>query len=365
MELLSDALEPLQSFRFLGADGVQWAFILFFWFVFSVAFLFVTRFVSSRVERLAKRTSGLIDDIVAALLEKTLTIFVVVVALYLAARLAGAGSRALEIIGAISTLLFAIQAIIWGNTVINLYVQRYREQKLADDAGAVTTVQAAGFVGRIMLYSVVFLLALENLGIDITALVAGLGIGGIAVALAVQNVLGDLFASLSIVLDKPFVVGDFLIIDDYLGSVERVGLKTTRIRSLSGEQLVFSNSDLLNSRIRNYKRMFERRVVFDFRIKYGTPRALVPEVPKWVREAVESHQNARFDRAHFFAFGQHALEYEVVYYVLDPDYNTYMDIQQAINLAIMDKFEEHGVEFALPTQTIHAHFPDQEAPVQA
>jgi len=194
---------------------------------------------------------------------------------------------------------------------------------------------------------------LDNLGVDITALVAGLGIGGIAVALAAQNVLGDLFASLSIVLDKPFVVGDFLNVDDFLGSVEHVGLKTTRLRSLSGEQLVFSNNDLLNSRIRNYGRMFERRVVFSLGVTYETPPEKLRGIPTIIREAVEAKDKVRFDRAHFQKYGDFALVFEVVYYVLSSDYTLCMDIQQSVNLRIYERFAEEGIEFAYPTQKLY------------
>jgi small-conductance mechanosensitive channel len=214
-------------------------------------------------------------------------------------------------------------------------------------------MNALGFVGRLVLWSIILLLILDNLGVNVTALVAGLGVGGIAVALAVQNILGDLFASLSIALDKPFAVGDFLIIDEHLGSVEHIGLKTTRLRSLSGEQLVFSNTDLLGSRIRNYGRMYERRVMFKIGVTYQTPREKLELIPGIIRQAVEAQQQVRFDRSHFQSYGDFALVFETVYYVLGPDYNLYMDIQQAINLSIHEGFEEHAIEFAYPTQTVH------------
>jgi len=196
------------------------------------------------------------------------------------------------------------------------------------------------------------LLALDNLGVNITALVAGMGIGGIAVALAAQNILGDLFASISIVLDKPFVINDFIIVGDYMGSVEHIGVKTTRIRSLSGEQIVFSNTDLLNSRVRNFKRMVERRVVFSFGVVYGTPAEKLEAIPGIVRGIIEAIDGTRFDRAHFAKYGDSSLDFEVVYFVVTGDYNVYMDIQQAINLAIYRSFEDEGLGFAFPTQTI-------------
>jgi len=180
-----------------------------------------------------------------------------------------------------------------------------------------------------------------------------LGVGGIAVALAVQNILGDLFASLSIVLDKPFVIGDFIVVDTFVGTVEHIGLKTTRLRSLSGEQVIFSNTDLLGSRIRNYKRMYERRVVFTLGLVYQTPMEKVESVGKILQEIIELEPQARFDRAHFKEFGDSALVYEIVYFIKTSDFNAYMDAQQRINLAIMQRFEEQGISFAYPTRTVY------------
>jgi small-conductance mechanosensitive channel len=188
--------------------------------------------------------------------------------------------------------------------------------------------------------------------VKITTLVASLGIGGIAVAMALQNILGDIFASLSILLDKPFVVGDFIIVETHMGTVEYIGLKTTRIRSLSGEQLVFSNSDLLKSRIRNYKRMAERRVVFSIGVVYQTDHDTLKKIPDLIRKIIEDQDQVRFDRSHFQGYGEFSLNFETVYYVLSPDYNRYMDVQQAINLAIFRQFETLNIGFAYPTQTV-------------
>jgi small-conductance mechanosensitive channel len=204
-----------------------------------------------------------------------------------------------------------------------------------------------------VLYVLVLLMVLDNLGVDVTALVASLGIGGVAVALAVQNILTDLFACLSISIDKPFVLGDFIIVGDLLGTVEHIGLKTTRVRSLSGEQLIFSNNDLLGSRVRNFKRMYERRVVFTFGVVYQTRHEQLRRIPDMVRAIIEARENTRFDRAHFKAYGDSSLDFEVVYYVLVPDYNIYMDIQQAINLDLFERFEKEGIGFAYPTRTVY------------
>jgi small-conductance mechanosensitive channel len=248
-------------------------------------------------------------------------------------------------------VLLLIQVALWGNRAIAYFAEQYRRNEDLD-SGRRTSLAALTFVGRLVLFSLVLLMVLDNLGVDITTLIAGLGIGSIAVALALQGILGDLFASLSIVFDKPFEIGDFIIVDDMLGNVEHIGLRTTRIRSLSGEQLVFANTDLLSSRIRNYKRMAERRVVFALTVEYGTPPDLLARIPQLVREVIESVPDTRFDRSHFKGFGAYSLDFETVYYVLSQDYNLYMDIQQELNLAIYSRFAELGIEFAFPTQTL-------------
>ncbi len=204
-----------------------------------------------------------------------------------------------------------------------------------------------------VIWVVALLLLLDNLGVNITTLVASLGIGGIAVALALQNILGDLFASLSIAMDKPFLVGDFIVVDDLMGTVRHIGLKTTRIKSLGGEELVFSNNDLLKSRVRNYKRMAERRVVFGFGVTYDTPPETLESLVAAVRRIIEAKDGTRFDRAHFKNFGASNLDFEAVYCILSADYNAFMDAQQRINLALLRHCNEHGINFAFPTQTIH------------
>ncbi|NIR52206.1 mechanosensitive ion channel [candidate division KSB1 bacterium] len=308
--------------------------------------------VAKRLHALTKRTRTEIDDLVVDLLNRVSSFFLISIAIF-------GGSQALvlptKVTGIIRTLViigFLFQAAIWGNGLIVYWIERFRKEKMEEDPATATTITALGFVGKLLLWVIILLLALDNLGIDVTGLIAGLGIGGIAIALAVQNILGDLFASLSIVLDKPFVIGDFIIVDSYLGVVKHIGLKTTRVQSLSGEQLIFSNSDLLNSRIRNFKRMYERRVVFSLGVIYQTPHEKLERIPGMIRKIIEEQEQARFDRAHFKEYGASSLVYEIVYYVLTPDYNMYMDIQQSINLTIFKRFEEEGIEFAYPTQTL-------------
>jgi small-conductance mechanosensitive channel len=200
---------------------------------------------------------------------------------------------------------------------------------------------------------ITFLLALlTNAGVNITALVASLGIGGIAIALALQNILGDLFASIAIGLDKPFEVGEFIAFGSDMGTVTHVGIKTTRIESLSGEQLAIANSKLLTNLIHNYDRLAERRIAFGFRLPYGTRREQVQRVVERVNAIIEQTEPTRFDRGPFIGFGDYGLDFEFVYYVLDPSFTTYRDVQQQINVKIMDELAAMGVEFAVPARTV-------------
>jgi small-conductance mechanosensitive channel len=291
----------------------------------------------SRLSALAEKTTTQVDDIAVDLLRRTKFFFVLVAALYLGMLVLILPEKAAVVVTKAFVIAFLAQAAIWGDALIAHLIKSLVQKKAREDAAAVATVSMLGFIARVIVWSGLVLLALDNLGFNITALVAGLGIGGIAVALAAQNVLSDVFASLSI----------------DLGTVEHIGMKSTLVRSLSGEQLVFSNNDLLNSRIRNYKRMFERRIVFSFGVVYQTPYEKVAAIPSMLREIIESQDQTRFDRGHFKSYGDFSLNFEVVYYVKVPDYNVYMDIQQAINLAIFKRFEQEGIAFAYPTQTLY------------
>jgi small-conductance mechanosensitive channel len=202
---------------------------------------------------------------------------------------------------------------------------------------------------KLLAWALATLLLLDNLGVKISALVAGLGFGGIAVALAAQAVLGDLFSYFTIFFDRPFEIGDFIMIGDFVGTVEHIGIKTTRLRSIGGEQVIFSNTDLTNSRVRNYKRMEQRRVVFKLGINYQTDLSLLKDIPAVIEEIVSGTTDALFDRAHFAEYGNKALVYEVVYFVIGSDYNKYMNIQQTINLRLMEEFQKREIGFASPS----------------
>ncbi len=331
----------------------QWLIALAVLILSFIIIKIILRFIKSRLKKISAKTVSQVDDLIIILLEKTTSILILILSLYTASYFITLAPFVSTLILNILVLIFLIQAAVWGNAAITFYVNDYTKKKKETDAAAATTMSAVSFVGKLALYAGLVIIALDNLGFDITTLIAGLGVGGIAIALAVQNILSDLFASLSIVLDKPFVIGDFIIINEYMGTVEHVGLKTTRIRSLSGEQLVISNNDLLSSRIRNYKRMQERRIVFVIGVIYQTTRTQLEKIPVIIKEIIDKQELARFDRSHFKSFGDFSLNFETVYWVESADYNQYMDIQQAINLSIMAKFEEEKIEFAYPTQMVY------------
>lgn len=247
--------------------------------------------------------------------------------------------------------LILVQVLILVSSWVRFWFSRSRLARTPD--GEVRAIsQSLATVLTIAVWFLAFLILLDNFGFNVATLLAGLGVGGIAIGLALQSVLGDMFASFVIGLDRPFERGDFIIVGDFMGTVDQVGLKTTRIRSLGGELLVFSNNDLVSSRIRNYKQMNERRILFRFGVTYGTDQKMLEQIPGIVKSIVESLDDTRFDRAHFATFGAYSLDFEVVYYALRPDYGFYMDTQQQINLRLRQELTDRGVSFAFPTTTL-------------
>jgi small-conductance mechanosensitive channel len=339
---------------FWGNSAKEWLTALFV-AITVVIFLRLVKWILMRyLTKRADRDRWDVIELTVIAARRTQMPFVMIFAIYAGFQVLDLPQRLLPWTFSITMAALILQLTLWANATVDYFLNRSQQRTLEKNAARVTTLRAAGLVAKLVLAAIAAILILDNIpGVEITALVASLGITGIAVALAVQNVLSDLFASLSIVLDKPFVIGDFIIVDNYMGSVEQVGLKTTRVRSLSGEQLIFSNNDLLQSRVRNYKRMAERRVVFSIGVTYQTRLERLKQIPATIRQIIAAQEATRFDRAHFQGYGDFALNFEVVYYVLDPDYNRYMDIQQAINVAIFQSFKKDGIEFAYPTQTLY------------
>jgi small-conductance mechanosensitive channel len=341
------------DYEVFGNSLLVWAsglaLIVGAWIVLGI----VRRVLQKRLEVLGERRGFKPLQVAAYTVAHTKAWFLLLAAVAIGSQLWLLAPPAQRLLTSVLIIGLLLQTGLWGTAALDVSLRLRRELRMKEHPEAVAAMDVLGFIVRLVVWTIVILVILDNLNVEITALVAGLGVGGVAVALATQNILGDLFASLSIVLDKPFVVGDFLSIGEFLGSVEKVGIKTTRVRSLSGEQLIFSNNDLLNSRIRNFGRMFERRVVFTLGVTYETPAEKLKHIPAIIRDAVEACEKVRFDRAHFQKYGDYALIFETVFFVLSPDYNQYMDIQQTVNLTIFEVFAEEGIEFAYPAQTIH------------
>jgi len=230
-------------------------------------------------------------------------------------------------------------------------IKMYR-RRIKDDQSVALVVKSLGGVLQWGVWTLGIIFILDNLGVNVTTLISGIGIGGIAVAIAAQAVLGDAFSAFSIFMDKPFEIGDFIIVDNFMGTVENIGIKTTRVRSLDGELLIFANSDLTKSRIKNYKQLKNKRVAFHVKIQYGTPVEKVTQVQLIIKKIINDTADVRLDRVHFQSFSDFALVFEIVYFVLSSNYNVYMDSQQTINIGIMKAFQEEGIKFAYPTQTL-------------
>jgi small-conductance mechanosensitive channel len=273
-----------------------------------------------------------------------------IAALYGAVRVLRPAERVSAILEPMFVVLLTLLVVRLLMATASFAFSRYLEQRTGPDQLKLRPLSAVINLG-IWIVALVFLL--DNLGFEISTIIAGLGIGGVAIALAAQALLGDLFSYFVIFMDKPFEEGDFLIFDDILGTVEQIGLKTTHLRSLSGEQIIVSNSQLTSSKVRNYKRMEERRVVFNIGVTYDTGLEALRDIPAIIREAVEQEELTRFDRSNFKEYGDSSLNFETVYYVLSPDYNVYMNVHERVNLAIYQAFGERGIQFAFPTRTIY------------
>jgi MscS family membrane protein len=288
--------------------------------------------------------------VLSAIAGNTNQLFVLIAAFYVAMVFSGLASPTVkDWLWTLLVVAFYLQLGLWANAAVADYFSRRRTRQEMRDPSTVTAYGLLLFFLRVGIWITVGVSLLAYFKYPVAGLVGALGVGSLAIAFAVQNILGDVFSSMAIILDKPFRVGDFVMSGQTLGVIENIGVKTTRIRSLSGEQVVLSNSDLLSSRIHNFKHFKERRIAFKLQVTYQTPRALIERIPGMIREVIEATPNARFDRAHFAEYGDFALVFEVVYYVLSPDYTLYMDVQQAINLGIHQGFEQAGVAFAYPT----------------
>ena len=309
-------------------------------------------FIIKRLKKWAEKTTTTIDDFLLRVIQRLILPLAYFGAFYLGVNTLSLHpllTKIIDTIGMAVLMVFVARATL---SIMSYGFDLYfiKRGKDVESDRSLTGILA---VLKVVVWALAIVVFLDNLGFKISAIIAGLGIGGIAIALAAQAVLGDLFSYFSILFDRPFEVGDFIILDQYLGTIEHVGIKTTRIRSLGGELVILSNTDLTSSRVRNYKRMDKRRVVFKLGVTYQTSLDQLKVMPGIIEKVIKDVKDTTFDRAHFFSYGDFSLVFEVVYYVMSRDYNIYMDIQQEINFAIKKEFETRDIVFAYPTQTLY------------
>lgn len=338
--------------KILGIDTGQWLTAILVIAAIAVAIILAGKILARRTlpepGTRDEKSAGLFYEIIAG----TRIYVLLIAALYPASLPLELPARGMSFLGSLAFIAVAFQFGLWGSILVSAFIRRYMSRR-DEGTAAESGITVMTLLGKAALWVFILLVILENTGVKVATLIASLGVAGIAIGLATQNILGDLFSALSILLDKPFEVGHFIIVGDHLGTVEKIGLKTTRLRSLSGELLVFGNRDLLQSRIRNFTDFRERRVAFTFGVRYDTPADKLEEIPGIIRKIIENVENTLFDRAHFKALGDFFLDFEVVYYVLSPDYMVYMDAQEKINIEILKAFEDQGIQFAFPTRTVN------------
>ena len=344
------------NYSFLG-NSLKAYLIALAVFVLTIIVLKIFKhIVIKKIKKLADHTKAEFDSLIINIIDSTGWLFYLFLSLYLALQfiqLPKAAEKSISYIVFIIVVYYAVKAI---QRIIDYIfrkaIQKTRmqegEKKLLDSS----VVDLLRTTIKVILWAVAIILILQNFGYNASALMAGLGIGGLAIAFALQNILGDIFASFSIFFDKPFKIGDFVIIGKDMGTVKKIGIKSTRIQTLQGEEMVVSNRELTNIRIRNYKKMEKRRIVFNIGVTYDTSAEKLRKILEIVKMAVEKTKAGEFDRTHFNKFGDFSLNFEVVYYLNSSDYNVYMDTQQEINFSIREAFEKEGIEFAYPTQTI-------------
>ena len=346
---------PVMKYTFWGNTVFNYLTALVIFAVVLVALRIFKYEIFHRMKKLAKKTKTDIDDLVMEAVERVFKPpFYALISLIVALKSLNLPENVHTYIYYFAVLVGTYYGIKFVTTFVDYFTKKMIEKQEKEGKKKIDTsaIKVMNGLAKAFLWLIAVLLILSNLGYDVTTLIAGLGIGGIAVAFALQNILGDIFASFSIYFDKPFETGDFIIIGNDMGTVKKIGIKSTRLETLQGEELVVSNRELTESRIHNFKKMKKRRVVFRFGVEYGTPTKKLKKIPKIIKDIMDGIELAELDRVHFKEFGDFSLNYEVVYYMKDKDYKKYMDTQEEINLKIKDKFEKEGIEMAFPTQTI-------------
>ena len=346
-------MQDFINMQFLGNSVYDWALTLSVFVLLYILYGLIKHFLLKKLPLLENLPGQEMNRLVQDLLKRTKAYLIFFLLLFLTSLLLTLPAKLHSFLRILAVASFIIQSAFWGMGLVDYLIQRRIRLGPEDDKEAATTMTAVNLVSKIAIWSIASLLILENVtGLEMNTLITTLGITGVAVALAVQKILGDLFSSVSIALDKPFAIGDAITVGNFSGNVEYIGLKSTRLRSFSGEQVIFSNSDLLGSRIQNFKRLERRMVVFTLGVSYDTPNDKLASIPNTLKEIISAHENVTFSRAHLKALGDYALNFECAYFIDVPDFNYYMDTLHSVNLTIHKRFEEQGIDMPYPTQTV-------------
>ncbi|MBT4120641.1 MAG: mechanosensitive ion channel family protein [Candidatus Magasanikbacteria bacterium] len=329
-----------------------WALVIFF--AVLVVLKFIQLVVIVRLKKLAKKTITEIDDTVIAIFGSIKPWFYLLVSVFVAIKYLSLPDLVGKVVYVLLVVAVVYEVVRAFEKVLDYWLYRQMQKSEAGNAEqSKSMMRILKLIAQAILWLIALLMIMSNLGINITSLVASLGIGGIAVALALQNVLSDLFSSFSIFMDKPFEAGDYIQVGTDSGTVERIGMKTTRVRTLLGEELVISNKELTSARVQNFKRMEKRREAITLGLTYETPKEKLEKIPELIKKVVDEVELATYDRCHFSTYGDFSLNFDIVYYIDEPDYGLYMSVKQKVNLGIFDEFAKAGIEFAYPTQLVY------------
>lgn len=344
--------------NYMLLDNYVWEWILAILITLTiyVFLVFLKKVAEKKLKTFAEKTSSNLDDYLLEMLSSISRIFIFLSAINIGSNIITLNENVNNGLGHAFLLILFWQTTKWIVLIANIIFTKYKKIKEANsDMHGVTAINGLTAISKFIIWLIFLMLAMDNLGVDITALVAGLGIGGLAIALAAQSILGDLFASLTIMIDKPIAIGDYVVVDNFMGNVKAIGIKSTKLESLTGEEIIISNSDLLNSRLRNYhqSRMKKRRSTMKIGVIYETNFNELKKIQGILREIVKSNPKTEYIRAIFTNFGDFSLDFELTYNVLSPDYETLTEINHEIRLKIFETFEKEGLRFAYPTRTVH------------
>lgn len=335
--------------EFFGNNVYDYLVSLLAFFISLLVLKIVQMMVFGRLKKLTQNTKSDVDDTLIKVFESVKPQFYWFLAFYFAIRILSFDDLVRSIVAVVLIVWVVYQVAVAIQIFVDYVIDKKFEKKETEAKSAISLIK---LTIKIFVWSLGFLFVLSNLGVDITTFIAGLGVGGIAIAFALQNILGDLFSSFAIFFDKPFQEGDYIVVGDKSGTVEKIGIKTTRVRALQGEEIVFSNQELTTAQVQNFKKLQKRRISFTLGVTYDTPSAKMKKISSLVETAIDRHESTEFDRVFFTAFGESALLFEVVYFVRSPEYSEYLAVNEKILYEIKEKLEKLKIEIAFPTQTV-------------